>query len=125
MIKWTFKINEEQALVKLEFVIDIIEMRTHLSYQHTPNDEDINEYNIKDFQEIWNVWLDRWENDEEFPVGNSNIFGAVSMALVRRTFPTLFANQFCNVQPMKTPIGLAYSMRVIYNQDDEPQDEVM
>ena len=125
MIKWAFKIQEEQADVKLEFVIDIMLMRSHLSYQAIPNDEDINEDAIQDFQEMWMNWLDRWEDDEEFLVGNRNMFGAVAMALVRRTFPDLLANKLCSVQPMKTPTGLAYAMRVIYNQDDEPQDEVM
>ena len=73
MIKWAFKIQEEQADVKLEFVIDIMLMRSHLSYQAIPNDEDINEDAIQDFQEMWMNWLDRWEDDEEFLVGNRNM----------------------------------------------------
>lgn len=51
--------------------------------------------------------------------GNSNSdaykFKPISLALVRRTFPALFANKCAGVQAMNTPVGLAYALRVIYN----------
>jgi len=42
-------------------------------------------------------------------------FKPISLALVRRTFPALFANKCVGVQAMNTPVGLAYALRVIYN----------
>jgi len=41
-------------------------------------------------------------------------FKPVSLALVRRTFPALFANKCVGVQAMNTPVGLAYALRVYY-----------
>ena len=41
-------------------------------------------------------------------------FRPVALALVRRTFPDLFANKCVGVQAMSTPVGLAYAMRVVY-----------
>lgn len=41
-------------------------------------------------------------------------FKPVSLALVRRSFPALFANQIVGVQPMSTPVGLAYALRTYY-----------
>lgn len=46
------------------------------------------------------------------------VFAPVSMALVRRTFPALFANKVVGVQPMNTPIGLAYAIRHLYRLED-------
>jgi hypothetical protein len=45
---------------------------------------------------------------------DSWIFRPIALALVRRTFPDLFANKVVGVQAMSTPVGLAYAMRVIY-----------
>lgn len=42
-------------------------------------------------------------------------FRPVALALVRRTFPDLFANKVVGVQAMSTPVGLAYALRAIYN----------
>jgi len=42
-------------------------------------------------------------------------FRPVALALVRRTFPDLFANKIVGVQAMSTPVGLAYALRVVYN----------
>lgn len=42
-------------------------------------------------------------------------FRPVALALVRRTFPDLFANKVIGVQAMSTPVGLAYAMRILYN----------
>ena len=50
------------------------------------------------------------------PAGGSGngVFAPISMALVRRTFPALFANKVVGVQAMGTPIGLAYAIRYLY-----------
>ncbi len=42
-------------------------------------------------------------------------FRPIALALVRRTFPDLFANKVVGVQAMSTPVGLAYALRVLYN----------
>ena len=41
-------------------------------------------------------------------------FRPVALALVRRTFPDLFANKIVGVQAMSTPVGLAYALRAVY-----------
>jgi len=50
--------------------------------------------------------------------GSSNAdaykFKPISLALVRRTYPALFANKCVGVQAMNTPVGLAYALRVVY-----------
>ena len=46
---------------------------------------------------------------------DSWIFRPIALALVRRTFPDLFANKVIGVQAMSTPVGLAYAMRVVYD----------
>jgi len=45
----------------------------------------------------------------------SYIFKPISLALMRRTFPDLFANKIVGTQAMSTPYGLAYALRVMYN----------
>ena len=54
-----------------------------------------------------------------FPAGTQDNdswrFRPVALALVRRTFPELFANKVVGVQAMSTPVGLAYALRVVYN----------
>ena len=45
---------------------------------------------------------------------NSWQFRPIALALVRRTFPDLFANKIVGVQAMSTPVGLAYALRVVY-----------
>ena len=47
--------------------------------------------------------------------GSSYIFKPIALALVRRTFPDLFAHKVCGVQAMSTPVGLAYALRALYN----------
>ncbi len=46
--------------------------------------------------------------------GSSSNFQPVALAMVRRTFPSLFANKITNVQPMSTPVGLAFASRIIW-----------
>jgi hypothetical protein len=48
-------------------------------------------------------------------LGSNAAYKPISLALVRRTFPVLFAQKCVGVQPMSTPVGLAYALRFIYN----------
>jgi len=54
-----------------------------------------------------------------FPAGTQDAdswkFRPIAMALFRRVFPDLFANKTCAVQAMSTPVGLAFALRMIYN----------
>jgi hypothetical protein len=52
---------------------------------------------------------------------NGGQFRPMTLALVRRTFPVLFANKVVGVQAMSTPVGLAYALRFLYK--DFPQNE--
>ena len=53
-----------------------------------------------------------------FPAGTQDAdswkFRPIALALVRRTFPDLFANKVVPVQAMSTPVGLAYALRMVY-----------
>jgi len=49
------------------------------------------------------------------PNSDAYKFRSISLALVRRTFPAIFANKCVGVQAMATPVGLAYALRVLYN----------
>ncbi len=42
-------------------------------------------------------------------------FKPIALAMVRRTFPELWANKVVGVQAMNGPVGLAYALRAIYN----------
>lgn len=42
-------------------------------------------------------------------------FRPVAMALMRRSFPDLFANKVVGVQAMSTPVGLSYALRWTYD----------
>lgn len=44
-------------------------------------------------------------------------FQPIALALVRRTFPELFANKCVGVQAMNGPVGLAFALRFTYNKD--------
>ena len=50
------------------------------------------------------------------------VFEPISLALVRRTFPALFANQVVGVQAMTGPVGLAYALRFIYADDGNEEE---
>jgi hypothetical protein len=50
-------------------------------------------------------------------------FAPIALALVRRTFPELFANKCVAVQAMSGPVGLAYALRWLYNTSTSPKDE--
>ena len=42
-------------------------------------------------------------------------FNNFSMPNVKKQFPPLFANKITSVQPMKSPVGLAYAMKTLYS----------
>jgi hypothetical protein len=46
--------------------------------------------------------------------GLDGAFSPISLALVRRTMPELFANKIVGVQAMNGPVGLAYALRTVY-----------
>ena len=46
--------------------------------------------------------------------GGDGAFSPISLALVRRTFPELFANKVVGVQAMAGPVGLAYALRFFH-----------
>lgn len=46
-------------------------------------------------------------------------FRPIALALMRRTFPDLFANKVVGVQAMTTPVGLSYALRVMYNDGND------
>ena len=50
-------------------------------------------------------------------------FAPIALALVRRTFPELFANKCVAVQAMSGPVGLAYALRWLYNTSTNPKVE--
>jgi hypothetical protein len=41
-------------------------------------------------------------------------FKPIALALVRRTFPELFANKCVGVQAMNSPVGVAFALRMVY-----------
>jgi len=49
--------------------------------------------------------------------GQQGAFEPISLALVRRTFPNLFANNIVGIQAMSGPVGLAYALRFTYADD--------
>lgn len=51
--------------------------------------------------------------------GNQGNFEPIAMALQRRTFPELFAHKIVGVQALSTPVGLAYAMRIMYEDGTE------
>ena len=57
--------------------------------------------------------------DQGIPHGGDAkaVFAPVSLALVRRVFPQLFANVLVGVQAMQGPVGLAYAMRHVYKDE--------
>lgn len=61
--------------------------------------------------------------DQGIPHGGDakGVFAPISMALVRRVFPQLFANVLVGVQPLNGPVGLAFALRYIYKTNDPTQ----
>lgn len=54
--------------------------------------------------------------------GLDGAFSPISLALVRRTFPELFANKIVGVQAMTGPVGLAYALRLVYKDSGNSND---
>jgi hypothetical protein len=61
--------------------------------------------------------------DAQTNTGGDGSFSPISLALVRRTFPELFANKVVGVQAMAGPVGLAYALRFFYDTAASPQVE--
>tara|TARA_R110001606_G_scaffold91010_1_gene203288 strand:- start:952 stop:2205 length:1254 start_codon:yes stop_codon:yes gene_type:complete len=55
--------------------------------------------------------------------GGDGAFSPISLALVRRTFPELFANKVVGVQAMAGPVGLAYALRFFHQTGLAPEVE--
>lgn len=60
--------------------------------------------------------------DQGIPHGGDSkaVFAPISLALVRRVFPQLFANVLVGVQPLSGPVGLAFALRYIYKDAADP-----
>lgn len=73
----------------------------------------------KDFlgRDIFNESSDGATNITNLDASNGGDwrFRPVALALMRRTFPDLFANKVVGVQAMSTPVGLSYALRFTYN----------
>ena len=44
----------------------------------------------------------------------ANVYRPIAMALLRRSFPDIFAHKCVGVQPMSLPYGVAFAMRMVY-----------
>jgi hypothetical protein len=53
----------------------------------------------------------------------SYMYRPVSLALVRRVLPSLFAHNIVGVQPMSTPVGVAFAMRTVYAEQPGAQGQ--
>lgn len=60
--------------------------------------------------------------DQGIPHGGDAkaVFAPISLALVRRVFPQLFANVLVGVQPLSGPVGLAFALRYVYKDAGDP-----
>ena len=60
--------------------------------------------------------------DQGIPHGGDSkaVFAPISLALVRRVFPQLFANVLVGVQPLSGPVGLAFALRYVYKDAADP-----
>ena len=60
--------------------------------------------------------------DQGIPHGGDSkaVFAPISLALVRRVFPQLFANVLVGVQPLSGPVGLAFALRYVYKDAGDP-----
>jgi hypothetical protein len=110
MVRWQINKNENDKYIKLKNMTDILSHK---------------EYILRDFKEDARQRLDEWfekiESEKIFECNGilSSLFQPIALALVRRTFPSLFANKIVGVQPMLAPVGLAYAMRFMYNNENE------
>lgn len=58
--------------------------------------------------------------------GDSGYFHKIAIPMVRRTFPELIAHEIVGVQPLNSPVGLAFAMRFVADQeyDGTPGTEI-
>jgi len=69
-------------------------------------------------RELFTETSDGTVNTTNLDASNVNWrFRPVALALMRRTFPDLFANKTVGVQAMNTPVGLSYALRFTYEKD--------
>ena len=113
MIRWKINKDKKERYKHINNVTDILHKKNDIF--RTYSDKEVAE---KEFDE----WMKKLESEEEFDWSPWGFFGAIGLALVRRTFPALFANQVVGVQAMSQPVGLAYAMRVVYNEDEDKPD---
>jgi len=106
MIKWKYYKKQENAHT-LEDFMDVVVCIQHIK----------NEKRIFDFCSVeeWIEWLDDIDIHSIEPFS----FRPIALALIKRTFPSLVANKIVGVQPMSQPVGLAYDMRIIYDDKDK------
>ncbi len=111
MIEWKYTKNDSSNHTELEEFMDVL---VKIDKCNKKENKEESAYLIK-------VWLDKLEDDEVSFI-SSDSFSPIAFALVRRTFPDLFSNKVCGVQPMTQPVGLAYAMRIIYNEDIDDEE---
>jgi hypothetical protein len=122
MIEWKFdkkekKRDEGGTEYKLEHVLDVINKSIYQKRTLPP----------KDLEKAYQDWLDdledlkvhKYSDDWSWCWNNKSI----GLALVRRTFPALFANKVVGVQPMSAPVGLSYTMRMVYDNGNLATDK--
>lgn len=117
MVKWTISKKIDKDIFKQDF-------RQYMDVWVMVNSFFDSEQDLEYVLELVRVWYEKLEDEEIFETGFH--FTPVSLVLVRRTFPSLFANKVVGFQPMTTPVGLAYAMRVIYNDgnNEDAEDNV-
>jgi len=110
MIRWKISKKEKDKYIKLQNMTDILSHKESI---------------LREFKEDAHQRLDEWfekcENEKVFQWSDGffSFLMGYTLPLVRRTFPSLFANQVVGVQAMPAPVGLAYALRVIYNENEE------
>jgi hypothetical protein len=109
MIKWKINKKEMNESIKLINMMDIFIHRQYI----------VNKYK-EDWQNQLRELFKRLDSEKVSDCnGEFWSFVSISSALVRQTFPSLFANKVVGVQAMSEPIGLAYAMRICYNFDGD------
>ncbi|MFW6172600.1 MAG: hypothetical protein ACOC5T_02545 [Elusimicrobiota bacterium] len=110
MIEWKYTKNNPSNNIELEEFMDVL---VRIDKCNKKVEKEVSAHFIEN-------WLDKLEDDEASFI--SSDFSPIAFALVRRTFPDLFSNKVCGVQPMTQPVGLAYAMRIIYNEDIDDEE---
>jgi len=99
MIRWKINKDEKEKYKHLNNVADILHKKNDIFRINFDKEVDENTFN---------EWMEKLESEKEFdwtPFWFRGII--IGLALVRRTFPALFANQAVGVQAMSAPVGLA------------------